>query len=231
MGIKDLLTIVVPCKDEEKGIYDFLTSIDSQNDIKGTKVIICDASNDNTIDIVLNSNLKNVDVFVAKGGLPSVARNNGFSFCGTPYVLFLDADMILKNKNTIKNCINKIYGKELLTIRTYTDFPYSIVMFIFYILQLIIKYKSPFALGGFQLWDSNAFKKYGMFDTNAKVAEDYKLSKLVNPSKFIILYSRIYTSPRRFHNKGVFYMIKLLIGFWKNKNNNEYFKTDHGYWK
>lgn len=41
----------------------------------------------------------------------------------------------------------------------------------------------------------------------------------------------IFTSPRRFDNKGVFYMMKLMIKSYFNRNNKEFFSNDNTYWK
>lgn len=47
IGMKDLLTIVIPCKNESDLISDTLYHLNKQNSIKGVKVIISDISDDN----------------------------------------------------------------------------------------------------------------------------------------------------------------------------------------
>ena len=48
---------------------------------------------------------------------------------------------------------------------------------------------------------------------------------------FKIVNKIAYTSSRRFEKKGVWYMVKLMLGSWLNKNNLNWFKHDNNYWK
>ena len=80
------------------------------------------------------------------------------------------------------------------------------------------------------LTKSKTFKRIKGFNEEVKVAEDYLYSKQIKGSKFKIYNTVVYTTPRRFDNKGVLYMLKLMIGSLLNKNNKSYFKKDKGYW-
>ena len=71
----------------------------------------------------------------------------------------------------------------------------------------------------------------GGFDENAKVAEDYLFSKEIKPNKFYIMNTTVFTSPRRFKQKGLWYMTKLMIQSFLNRNNKEYFSNYNSYWK
>jgi peroxiredoxin family protein len=46
MDLKNLLTIVIPCKNEKGIIQKTLDLLNHQKDISNVKVIVCDASND-----------------------------------------------------------------------------------------------------------------------------------------------------------------------------------------
>ena len=81
------------------------------------------------------------------------------------------------------------------------------------------------------LFNTDKFMELGGFDEDAKVAEDYLLSKKVFSDKFKILNRTIFTPPRRFENKGVMYMLRLMLSSFFNKNNKDYFTSDQGYWK
>jgi hypothetical protein len=81
------------------------------------------------------------------------------------------------------------------------------------------------------LFKTKTFKAIGGFDEEAKIAEDYLLSSKVSTKKFKIVDKVAYTSSRRFEKKGVGYMIKIMLGSWWNKNNLDWFKHDHNYWK
>jgi hypothetical protein len=96
---------------------------------------------------------------------------------------------------------------------------------------LSVKINSPFAVGGFQLWDRQAYWKAGGYKSNELFAEDYSISSKVNPKHFHIYKTKgVWTSPRRFQNKGVFYMVSLMIQSYINRNNPEFFKNHHNYW-
>ena len=171
---------------------------------------------------------------IIQGGLPSVARNNGIKYVTTPYVLFLDADMFILDFNLLTETIN-IMKKEklhLLTtkVRTTTG-EYNYTYKSFDVIQKIIKSITPFCLGGFMLFKTKIFKKLGGFDESIKVAEDYLLSKKVKSNKFKIINKHIFTSPRRFKNKGVMYMIKLMFQSFINRNNKNFFQKHNSYWQ
>ena len=71
--IKDFLTVVIPTKNESDLINITLGHLNKQHYINGTKVVICDSSDDNTLEIVNSKKYKNLDIVVTDGGLPSVA--------------------------------------------------------------------------------------------------------------------------------------------------------------
>ena len=78
---------------------------------------------------------------------------------------------------------------------------------------------------------SETFKSIGGFDEEIKVAEDYIFSKQIKPKKFGRINNIVFTPPRRFENKGVMYMLRLMLSSFFNSNNKEYFTNDKGYWK
>jgi hypothetical protein len=121
---------------------------------------------------------------------------------------------------------------DLLTtkVRT-TNGKYNYVFRSFDIIQKLIKPFTPFCLGGFMLFNTDKFMELGGFDEDAKVAEDYLLSKQVFSDKFKILNRTIFTPPRRFENKGLWYMTKLMIQSFTNRNNKGYFSNHNSYWK
>ena len=78
---------------------------------------------------------------------------------------------------------------------------------------------------------SETFKSIGGFDEEIKVAEDYMFSKQIKPKKFGRINNIVFTPPRRFENKGVMYMLRLMLSSFFNNNNKEYFTNDKDYWK
>ena len=78
---------------------------------------------------------------------------------------------------------------------------------------------------------SETFKNLKGFDEEIKVAEDYHFSKQIKPNKFGRINNIVFTPPRRFENKGVMYMLRLMLSSFFNNNNKEYFTNDKDYWK
>jgi glycosyltransferase involved in cell wall biosynthesis len=238
MKLEELVTIVIPCKNEKDIIQKTLDLLNYQKDIWRVKVLVCDASNDGVtkIDLIdrLEMNSDIFDLYVMDGGLPSVARNNGFRFVKTPYVLFMDADVFLLDPKVLLRSIIKIkkYNLDLVTVKFRSDNgKFNYVYKVFDFIQMLSKWSSPFCLGGYMLVRSETFKSIGGFDEEIKVAEDYMFSKQIKPKKFGRINNIVYTPPRRFENKGVWYMLQLMLSSFFNKNNKSYFTSDQGYWK
>jgi glycosyltransferase involved in cell wall biosynthesis len=238
MDLKNLITIVIPCKNEKDVILKSLDILNYQKNINGVNVIVCDSSNDSiTYESLINRLTHNTDLFdllIIDGGLPGIARNKGFKIVKTPYVLFMDSDVFLLDTKILTQSIKKIHNSrlDLVTAKFRTDNgEYNYVYKSFDIIQSLSKWITPFCLGGFMLIRSETFKLIGGFDEDVKVAEDYILSKQIKSNKFSRLNNIIYTLPRRFKNKGVMYMIKLMITSLFNRNNKSYFKNDKGYWE
>lgn len=230
--IKDFLSVVIPTKNESELIDITLGYLNKQKNINGTKVIICDCSDDHTVEIVNSGRYENLDITVTDGGLPSIARNKGASLSNTPYVLFLDADMFLINTNILYDVTNYIIEtkKHLLTCKFRCRGLYSFIFPIFEFFRDITIRSAPCAIGGFMLFDISEFNKVGGFVNEDKFAEDFHLSMKISPDKFHVSKHKIYTTDRRFRKKGLFYMMKMSIMSYINKNNPEFFKNDHSYW-
>jgi len=230
--VKDFLTVVIPTKNESELIDVTLSHLNKQHNINGTKVIICDCSDDNTLEIVNSKKYKNLDIVITDGGLPSVARNNGARLCDTPYVLFLDADIFLVNINTINDTLNLIKNNNLYLVTTKFRVRglYSFIFPIFEFFRDLTVYKAPCAIGGFMLFDISEFNRVGGFINEDKFAEDFHLSMKIDPFRFHVSPHKIYTTDRRFKKKGLFYMLKMSYLSYANKTNPEFFKNDHNYW-
>jgi len=237
MNLSKQVTIVIPCKNEKDIIQKTLDLLNYQSDIWGIKVVVCDSSDDGItkFDIIerLETNSDKFDLHLMDGGLPAVARNNGFKLVETPYVLFIDSDVFLLDPKIIKRAFLRINRQklDLVTTKFRSDNgKYNYVYRLFDLLQTISKWSTPFCLGGFMMIRSETFKTLGGFDEEIKVAEDYHFSKQVTPSKFGRINNIVFTPPRRFENKGLLYMIKLFLGSFFNHKNKSYFTDDKNYW-
>jgi glycosyltransferase involved in cell wall biosynthesis len=232
--MKDLITIIIPCKNEKDVIQKTLDLLNYQIGINGVNVIISDSSNDEeTVNKLLNRVGDKFNLKVIEGGLPSVARNNGFKYVTTDYVLFLDADIFLLNSDLINYALNTIVNenKDLVSYKFKTDSgEYNYVYFWFGLIQKIMSLFSPFCLGGFMLFNSERFKSIGGFNEKVKVGEDYIISKSIKCNKIKIINKNIYTTSRRFENKGLWFMVKLLLKTSVKINKINYLKNDYNYW-
>lgn len=234
MELSKFLTIVIPCKNESKTIDATLTLLNFQDSIENVEVIVADSSDDGTTYQLEVRNQDKFNLKIIEGGLPAKARNNGARLVKTPYVLFMDSDMFLLDPSLLTDATKemRLHKFDLLTtkVRT-TSGKYNYVFRTFDVIQKISKSISPFCLGGFMLFRMDTFNKLGGFDEQAQVSEDYLLSKQIKPKKFKILNRTIFTLPRRFDNKGILYMMKLMIKSFFNRNNKEFFSNDNTYWK
>jgi len=227
------LTIVIPCKNEGRLVIDTLIFILTQTD--KFKIIVADSSTEGSSISLLNKyeRIYPKQIKIISGGLPSVARNKGAELVDTPYVLFLDADIHIKQDDLIVKCLNEmIVGRyDLLTCKFKTlDGKFDWIYKIFNVIQWFSSKTTPFALGGFMLFKTDTFNELKGFNDEDKIAEDYHLSSKISPSKFRVENLFVYTPSRRFEKKGLWYMMKLMVMCWWNRNNDDFFKQDFNYW-
>jgi glycosyltransferase involved in cell wall biosynthesis len=230
--MKDLLTIVIPCKNERDNIYECVSFIAKQTGIAGTKVIIADTSDElQSLKWIyrIERELKySLDIQIIKGGFPAKARLDGSKLVTTPYLLFLDADIMLFNKFVLGECLS--YNIDLVTVPFQTEKGFNWIFRLFdFQQQLSNLLGTPFAIGGFQLWKTEAYWKTGGYDETHLFAEDYWVSQKAKVMK-IHNTKGVWTSARRFKNKGFFYMFILSIKCYINRNNTDFFKNHQNYW-
>jgi glycosyltransferase involved in cell wall biosynthesis len=231
--MNNLLTIVIPCKNEKDNIYECIGFIAKQVGFAGTRVIIADTSDEedslNFLQYTEDNYRYSLNIELIKGGFPAKARLEGSKLVTTPYVLFLDADIMLQNKFLLGECL--AYNTDLVTVPFQTETGFNWIFRLFDIQQQLSNLLgTPFAIGGFQLWKTEAYWKTGGYDETHLFAEDYWVSQKAEIMK-IHNTKGVWTSARRFKNKGFFYMFLLSIKCYINRNNTEFFKKHHNYWK
>ena len=231
--MNDLLTIVIPCKNEKDNIYECIGFIAKQVGFAGTRVIIADTSDEeDSLDFLryTEDNYRySLNIELIKGGFPAKARLEGSKLVTTPYILFLDADIMLQDKFLLGECLT--YNTDLVTVPFQTEKGFNWIFRLFDIQQQLSNLLgTPFAIGGFQLWKTEAYWKTGGYDETHLFAEDYWVSQ--KAEKMVIHKTKgVWTSARRFKNKGFFYMFILSIKCYINRNNTEFFKNHQNYWK
>ena len=232
MCMNNLLTIVIPCKNERDNIYECIGFIAKQVGFAGTRVIIADTSDEeDSLDFLQytkNDYRYSLNIELIKGGFPAKARLEGSKLVTTPYVLFLDADIMLQDKFLLGECL--AYNIDLVTVPFQTETGFNWIFRLFDIQQQLSNLLgTPFAVGGFQLWKTDAYWKTGGYDETHLFAEDYWVSQKAE-NMVIHKTKGVWTSARRFKNKGFFYMFLLSIKCYINRNNTEFFKNHQNYW-
>lgn len=235
MKLSDLITIVVPCKNEELYIHHLLDSLREQM-IGDTKVIIADCSTDNTRQVIKN-NSYSLNVEIIDGGPVSIAKNNGARLVTTPYILFIDADVRFFKNTVIQDAVNAIETNNLdlvgLNAKCYDNNILATIGFMgFNVINNVLKYFTPFAVGAFMLTRRTKFEEFGGFPEKFSTSEDFFLSRMYSPKKFKILNHYFGQDSRRFKKMGYFGMAAYLIKNFINRNNQQYWNNidNSKYW-
>lgn len=199
-----------------------------------TKVFVADAgSTDGTQDIALSFRDR-LDVEVIPGGLPSVGRNRGAERATTEFVLFLDADMELKDTRIVRHAVEVAKQRKLDCVTTNIWCEGSTKDHIAYLVNNVTQWLSifvaPFSTGMFMLFRLERFRELGGFHEHAMYAEDYLLSKKVARRRFRVVRGCAHTTNRRFRNMGHWAVGRMFFKTALNTWNESYFLKDHGYW-
>jgi glycosyltransferase involved in cell wall biosynthesis len=229
---------VIPAKNESRLLPTLLQSLCRQDYplLKLTKVFVADAgSTDGTQELAL-SFADRLDIEVIPGGLPSVGRNAGARRAATPYVLFIDADMELKDPTLLRRAMTLVERRRLHCVTTNIWCSQGTARdHVLYFLNNVAQYGSllvkPFSTGMFMLFSKPEFDRLGGFHEGALYAEDYLLSKKVRNRNFGIVRGRIHTTNRRFRSMGHLAIVKMFVKTMLNSWNDNYFLHDHGYWR
>jgi glycosyltransferase involved in cell wall biosynthesis len=224
----DKITIVIPCKNEENYISYLLTHLRNQM-IGSTRIIIADCSTDNTREVI-QATKGNLNVEIIDGGPVSFAKNNGARLVTTPYILFIDADVRFFKPTVIRDAVNLIERKNLdligLNIKCYDkDLRAKIGFTAFNLINHVLKYVSPFAVGAFMLTRRDRFEEFGGFPEQFSTSEDYFLSRKYSPRKFRIVRHHFGQDSRRFKKMGYLGMAKYLVKNFANRNNRAYWDS------
>lgn len=233
--LSDLITIVVPCKNEEQYINRLLDDLRFQG-LATTKIIIADCSTDRTREVIKKCGA-GLNIEIIEGGPVAVARNRAARIVTTPYILFIDADVRFFSHHTIKDAVSELEQYDLdlvgLNAKCYDDDIRAQIGFkIFNIINHVLKHFSPFAVGAFMLTRRSKFEEFGGFPEKFSTSEDFFLSRMYDPKKFKIINHYFGQDSRRFKKMGYFGMAWYLIkNFW-NRNNQSYWdKIDNSkYW-
>lgn len=230
--MSSFITVIIPCKDEEKYIGDTLLSLNNQKNIEGVKVIILDGnSTDNTIEVINNIKKKvKYEILIEEGGKVSYARNKGATMVNTKYVLFLDADVTFTDDDTLFKSVEELEnGYDLITckLKSRSGFPLNLGFYLFNKIHPLLK--TSFSMGAYFMTSIESFNNYGGFDESIKQSEDFILSKRYPINKFKIINRYVTQDDRRFKKMGYWFYVKFLIRNYIKRNDEDHFRKEINY--
>src|SRR5260370_21701487 len=150
--------------------------------MRSTKFILADAgSTDDTPDVALSFGDR-LNIEVIAGGLPAVGRNAGARRAETPYILFLDADMELKDPTLIRRAMALMERRKLQCATTNIWCSNGrLCDHVLYIGNNIAQYGSvlvrPFSTGMLMLFGKATFERVGRFPQGPACAGQPLLSQ------------------------------------------------------
>ncbi|PBB06458.1 glycosyltransferase family 2 protein [Salimicrobium humidisoli] len=105
-------SVIMPCFNKEKYIYDALESVINQSFENFEVIIVDDGSTDNSLNVVSTIDDKRIKIINQKNEGVSAARNRGIKFAKGEYIAFLDADDFWSDIHllNIYNMINEFPG-------------------------------------------------------------------------------------------------------------------------
>jgi len=204
---EELISILIPAKNEEKNILHLLQSILDQ-DYKNIEVLILDdSSNDGTYALVAQFIEKDPRFHIHRGlDLPKNWMGKNFachqlaSFAKGDFFLFLDADVSVKS-GLLKKSLSRMKRNKLSLLSLFADqrmeslgewltvplMNYFLLSFL--PLPLIQKSKHPSlaaANGQFMLFPGKSYKQFQWHSqVKNKVAEDYEICKKVKEHQLL----------------------------------------------
>lgn len=209
-----MISIVIPTFNEEEYLPLLLESIKNQSFTDYEVIVADNGSTDHTIDIA-----KQYGAIVTTGGMPGKGRNEGAKIAKGDVLLFLDADVILKYKFYLTDCLNEFLLRQL-DMATCRVTPLSLLkrdiwFHEFYnVVMLVAARISPYAPGFCIFAKTSAHNAIQGFDEAVFIAEDSDYVKRASKLfKFGVLKSqKILVSVRRLERDGrINIIIKYLL--------------------
>lgn len=199
-----MLTIVIPTKNEESYLPRLLESIKRQT-LQPSEIIVADAhSTDRTREIAKSLGAKIVD-----GGMISFGRNAGARVAQTDFILFLDADVELRDPEFLEKAVGEMLERKL-DLATCDVFPLSDQYIDHFLHKAYNTYARawgslyPHAPGFCMLTRRDLHEKIGGFDEKVTFCEDHDYARRAKPhGRFGFLTStKIPVSIRRLDRDG-----------------------------
>lgn len=199
-----MLTIIIPTKNEEAFLPKLLRSIKKQT-LQPNEIIIADAdSTDKTREIAREYGAR-----VVEGGMPGTGRNRGALHAKTDLILFLDADVELRDPKFLEKSVGEMLERNL-DLATCDVFPLSDDLVDHFMHKAYNTYARawgslfPHAPGFCMFVRRDQHQQIGGFDETVTFCEDHDYAhRLCDIGKFGFLKStKIPVSIRRLDRDG-----------------------------
>lgn len=222
------MAIVIPTLNEQYYIGNLLDSIASQSVLPKEIVVVDAQSKDQTIREVKKRQKKLYQLKVYQMPRYSISRQRNFGASKTSarHLLFLDADMELKEPFTLEVYMEEVKRKnpDLAAARNFPDSTKLMDRAYFsglYLGMKGLKYVWPVVTAQNLYVKREIFELFGGFDEEVFVGEDCEMVQrmIKGGVKFIFLKKpRLYTSVRRLEKEGrTKYLLKLIKAYWEVK--------------
>jgi len=226
------LNITIPTLNEEKRLCHLLDSIMVSNFPKELlEVYIADAdSSDETVNVALAYS-ECLNLKIISGGHPSVGRNHGARISSSEYIAFIDADVILSDKNILSHCVERLEKDDLVFVTTnLSTYDGNLVHKMYFKVNNLAQRIIGYATGAFVVFNRQKFLEYGGYDENVSNAEDFNFTSKIPSVYFSYVPGVVSTSSRRFKSMGYYNTAKYWLMAGINYKNQEYLYKDKGYW-
>jgi glycosyltransferase involved in cell wall biosynthesis len=238
LRLAELITIVIPCKNEELYVGKLLEDLDNQRGSDGMRVIVADGgSTDRTPGAIKARQLtcKKIMICVAEGGSVSRGRNEGLNATTTPYVAFIDADTRLFNKNILIEAVRELRKGTLMVgapIKCYRgDWRAHMGFKLFNLIHKYYIKMETFCVGQFCVISTQKAKEIGGFDETLMHSEDFIFSRKIPVGSFKLLKSYTGQDDRRFKKMGYMSFTWMMLRNFIFRNRIERFRKDIKYWQ
>ena len=191
MVADNIITIVIPAKNEENRIGHCLKAIHEANrDAYSLELIVVDnGSDDKTQDVALNGGAK---VLCKRNGNIGSLRNIGTKAASGQYIGFIDADVII-HKDWLKEAMRFIDNPQIGCVTGRIDVPNNstwienIWAYQRDICRKLAEVKWASSMN--MIFRKNVYESIGGFDESIKTGEDVELSGRLTRKGFRILYN------------------------------------------
>jgi cellulose synthase/poly-beta-1,6-N-acetylglucosamine synthase-like glycosyltransferase len=206
-----LVSIIIPAYNEERYIKDTLLHVQKQSYKNKEITVVVDGGTDKTLDIA--KRYANKVIKLKKRGGVSYARNRGAKIAKGKFLLFLDADTLLWDKNCIKNIMSKIntnrsyYGTCRMKAEKLSCMPYCTLK------NILIKYTPLKASNGIIFIKKRIHNRIGGFNEKKDKEEIFEYFKKAGKyGKFKFVNSEVMPSMRRGCIKTIAYWAAIKTG-------------------